>query len=175
MAWVDENINTYVRDLIRPVLHSTYVSVRPLLAILAGRDKANLDRLGDPDAGAFWGGNNIGIGERNMLSGSLTHKFRYQKSQTDAAAVVTEGAATPTSTVFSEDNVGTAGVNWTHFWNPIKVREDSVLGWSTVLQRPDLARLHRGPAMVRRWSGNLWSSNSGWRRPHCGDRTERQR
>ena len=132
MAWVDENINTYVRDLIRPVLHSTYVSVRPLLAILAGRDKANLDRLGDPDAGAFWGGNNIGIGERNMLSGSLTHKFRYQKSQTDAAAVVTEGAATPTSTVFSEDNVGTAGVNWTHFWNPLKIREDSILNAQNV-------------------------------------------
>ena len=132
MAWVDENINTYVRDLIRPKLHSTYVAVKPLLAILAGQDKANLDRLGDPKAGAFWGGKSIGIGERGMLAGSLTHKFRSQKSQTDAASVVQAGGATPTSTGFGEDNVGTAGVNWTHFWNPLKVREDSILNAQNV-------------------------------------------
>ena len=126
MAWKEENINAYVRDLIRPHLHSSFVAHKPLIAILMGADKANLDRMGDPKLGMFLGGRNIGIGERNMLAGSKTHSFRYQKSQTDVATVVQAGAATPTSSGFAEDNVGTLGVNWTHFWNPLKIREDTI-------------------------------------------------
>ena len=126
MAWKEENINAYVRDLIRPHLHSSYVAHKPLLSMLMGADKANLDRLGDPKLGMFVGGRNLGIGEKHMLAGSKTHSFRYQKSQTDVATNVQAGAATPTSSGFAEDNVGTAGVNWTHFWNPLKIREDTL-------------------------------------------------
>ena len=127
LAWKDEAINTYVRDLITPVLQSSYAKTKPLLAFLAGSSTTGLDKLGAPSVGAFYGGKAIGMGERQTLNGSKTHVWRYQKGQTDAASNVAAGAATPTSTLFAEDNVGTIGVNWTSFWCPIKVREDSVL------------------------------------------------
>lgn len=127
MAWNDEDINTYVRDLITPMLHSSFVSAKPLLSWLIGSAATNKEKLGDPKVGAFFGGQDMGIGERSEMAGSKTHKFRYQKSQTDAASVVTAGGSTPVASGFAEDNVGSAGVNWTHFWNPLKIREDSLL------------------------------------------------
>ena len=127
MAWVDEDINTYVRDLIKPKLNSVYAKAKPLFAWIAGSSKAGLDSLGDPDVGAFFGGRNLGIGQRSEIAGSKIHKFRYQKGQTDAATSVDAGGSTPVASGFAEDNVGTAGVVWHHLWNPVKVREDSVL------------------------------------------------
>ena len=128
MAWSDEGINTYVRDLIRPKLNSTFTKAKPLLAWLIGSAGTGKDSLGDPNVGAFFGGETIGMGERAVINGSLTHKFRYQSGQTDSAEVRgSDDSDTPTAGSFAEDNTGTAGVNWTHFWNPIKVREDSVL------------------------------------------------
>lgn len=128
MAWVDEGINTYVRDLIKPVLHSSYTKSKPLMAWLIGQTATGKDRLGDPNVGALFGGMDLGIGEKSEINGSITHKFRYQKGQTDAAEVKgSDDVDTPTAGSFAEDNVGTAGVNWTHHWNALKVREDSIL------------------------------------------------
>ena len=126
MAWNDDGINTYVRDLISPMLHSSYATTKPLLRLMAGPDASGLDKLGDPDFGVIIGGKNLGRAEKQMLNGSKVHKFRYQKAQTDTAENVLPGAATPAATGFAEDNVGTAGNKWVHFWNPIKIREDSV-------------------------------------------------
>ena len=122
MAWVDEGINTYVRDLIKPVLHSSYTKSKPLMAWLIGQTATGKDRLGDPNVGALFGGMDLGIGEKSEINGSITHKFRYQKGQTDAAEVKgSDDVDTPTAGSFAEDNVGTAGVNWTHHWNALKV------------------------------------------------------
>lgn len=125
--WIDEGINTYVRDLITPKLHSVYTEAKPLLAWLAGSSVAGKDTLGDPNVGVMFGGKDLDIGEKSTLAGAKTHTFRYQKAQTDEAEVVTAGGDTPVSTVFAEDNVGTAGVNFVHFWNPLRIREDSLL------------------------------------------------
>lgn len=128
MAFVDEGINAYVRDLIKPILNSSYTVSKPLLAWIIGSNATGKEKLGDPKVGAFFGGENLGIGQKSQISGSKTHKFRYQKGQTDSAEVRgSDDADTPTAGSFAEDNVGTAGVNWTHFWNAIKVREDSLM------------------------------------------------
>lgn len=125
--WLDTGINAYVRDLIKPMLHSAFARAKPLTAWLAGESTTGLDKLGDPDVGLFYGGKDLGIGQKSQISGSVTHKFRFQKDQTDAATNVTAGGDTPVAGGFAEDNVGTCGVNWTQFMAPIKVREDSIL------------------------------------------------
>lgn len=118
--------NTYVRDLINPKLQSSFSTAKPLMAWLAGSSVAGLDQLGDPNVGVMFGGVNLGIGQRSIIAGSIVHKFRYHKAQTDAASTILEGATTPTASGFAEDNVGTAGMVWHRFAAPIKVREDSI-------------------------------------------------
>lgn len=123
---IDSGIDTYVRDVIKPMLHSSFSERKALTAWLAGGNVAALDSLGDPNAGAIIGGMNLGVGQRAQ-SGGKTRKIRYHKDQTDAAAQVDAGGATPTATGFAEDNVGTFGMNFTTFVNAIKIREDSIL------------------------------------------------
>lgn len=127
MAWLDESIvNTYVRELISSKLHDSFVAAKPLLSWLAGESTAKLDKLGDPQASMFFGGRNLGMGQKATISGSTIHKFRYKSAQTDGATTVEAGASTPTASGFAEDNRGTAGVVWHRYMVPIKVREDSI-------------------------------------------------
>jgi hypothetical protein len=126
MAFLSEGINTYVRDLISPMLHSSFAEAKPLTALLAGSSIRGLETLGKPNESVFWGGKNLGIGQKHELAGSKTHTFRYHMQQTDATSQVDAGGVTPTASGYAEDNVGTAGMNWYVFQAPMKVRVDSV-------------------------------------------------
>lgn len=126
MAWVQENIDTLVRSNITPELHSKFVDAKVLLAILAGKDKAALDRLGDPKAGVMFGGDTIKPVRRMMLNGSYNHEFRFQASQTDESEIVERGGVTPVASGFAEDHTGTAETRWCQFMTPVKIRQDTL-------------------------------------------------
>lgn len=127
MGWNQQGVDAYVTRLINKKLRSSFVNVKPLLAILIGRDKAAMDKIGDPQFGVMVGGAKYGAGKRKTMLGSISHEFRYQKSQTDEAEALEYRAAnTPTATGFAEDNVGTAATKWSRFINPVKIDEDDV-------------------------------------------------
>lgn len=124
MAISYDQVNIWVRELIKPKLHSSYVQMKPLLYVLAGKTVANLDSLGDPQAGVVWGG--AGIGRATMLqqAGSFNHRFSYQKTEADASSHVALDGATPTATVYGDDLVDNAETRWTDFWGPLRLRKD---------------------------------------------------
>ena len=129
--WINEGIHTYARSLISSQLYTSFSTVRPLFSLLAGKSREGLSRLGDPKFGAFVGGSGLmGMGTRALMTGARMHEFRFQKAQTDAATSVgdeTEAAGeTPTASSFAEDNIGTAGIVWSEFRAPLKIREDSI-------------------------------------------------
>lgn len=126
MAWIQENVDTYVKTLISPTLHSDYTVSKVLLAILAGQDVQSKDRLGDPQNGVTFGGRKLGRARKASLNGSYNHEFRYQKSQVDAPSTVDRAGATPTASGFAEDNVGTAETRWNQKMGPVKLRQDTL-------------------------------------------------
>ena len=126
MAYNIEGIRTYVRDRFSSLLYSSFTQRRPLFALLAGESMAKKEDFGRAGRHIIAGGASMGLGERLAQAGDRTHQFRYQKGQTDAAAVATD-SATSVATGFAEDNVGTAQVVWAKKWAPFKVRNDSLL------------------------------------------------
>ena len=126
MAWIQENIDTYVKTLIQPTLHSDFTVQKVLLAVLAGQDVTSKDRLGDPQNGVTFGGRKLGKAQKASLNGSYNHEFRFQKSQTDAPSTVDRAGATPVASGFAEDNVGTAETRWAQKMAPVKIRQDTL-------------------------------------------------
>jgi len=123
MAIDFDQIETYVRRLVKKRLHSTYIQSKPLLFFIAGSRATNLDKLGDPKVGVILGGRNLGMAQREMLAGSYNHQVRYQKDETDDATVVTGAGSTPVASGFADDNIGLYETRWSHFFSPLKIRQ----------------------------------------------------
>ena len=126
MALIETGIQAYIQDLVSRTLYTNFVQRRPLLAWLAGMDKANMERLGKPGEHLFMGGSNMGKGERQVLNGSVFHSFRYQKAQTDALEAITNTTSTPVATVDGHTLVGTSKTAWAKYWNAFKVPNDAI-------------------------------------------------
>lgn len=123
MALQYEQVNTYVRRLIKPKLHSSYLKTRALLYFMAGAAATNLNRLGDPQMGVVFGGMNLGAAQRETLNGSYNHEFKFQKAKTDAGGTTTGNDPTPVATKNADENVALAGTRWVNFWHPLRISE----------------------------------------------------
>lgn len=129
MAWNKTNIDVFLRRNVLPTVHSNFSNTKPLLWIMVGRDKAELEKLGNPQTGLQFGGRQLmGEATRKVTTGSEKHELVYQKDQTPATSTLDyQATSTPTqSTGFAEDNFGTAEFNWTDYWTPVRFSQHAV-------------------------------------------------
>jgi len=126
MAFVRENIDAVVRELIVSAIHSSFIQANPLLYILAGPGIDNLGKLGQPGVPVVFGGSGLSRAQKMTQVGSKERHFRYQTVNPSETANVTYRGATPQSTLFAEDAFGTAVTRWTHFDTPLRISKHAL-------------------------------------------------
>lgn len=120
-------IDTYVLERIEDELQSKYIKNNPMLSFFAGQGVEGMAKFGAPKTTTILGTGGLGRAERASLAGDVKHTFRYQIREPDDGRTMEEGGAVPTASGFAEDNVGTAFTHWTHYVEPLKIREHSLL------------------------------------------------
>lgn len=118
-------VDSYVLELISDELQSSFITSNPMLYFLAGQGAEGMGKFGSPNTSLILGNGGLGRASREELSGSKEHQFRFQASEPNDGTTVTYGGATPTASGFAEDRVKTAGCRWTHYMEPLKIREHS--------------------------------------------------
>ncbi len=120
-------IDSYVLENVDDELQSSFIQTNPMLYFLAGQAAENLGKLGSGSTSVVLGTGGMGRAERKDVSGDKEHQFRFQVEEPDDGGTVEKGGATPTATGFAEDRVKTAATRWTHYMEPMKIREHSML------------------------------------------------
>lgn len=127
MAWQKSEIDALIVRNVLPQIKSNFADTKPLLALLVGQDVAEMDKLGDPNTGAVFGGRDLmGEATRDVVSGDEEHEVMYQKAQTDAATTIDYRGSVPSASVWAEDSFGTAAFRWSDYWGAIKFGQHSV-------------------------------------------------
>lgn len=162
MPWVKKELDVFLRRNVYPKITSHFANVKPLLFMLVGQDKAQLDKLGDPQTGLMFGGRSLmGDSTRQSVAGDEQHEFPYQRAQIDPTETIEYRGDTPTATNFAEDNFGTAAHKWADYWQAFKFGQHSVemshndqLRLESILELTTMQALQR---MLERIQNDLWN------------------
>jgi len=126
MAFNPEKSLTYTRYLVMKRLISAHTRANTTCALVCGQRVAGMSKLGDPNAGAFFGGKNLGIGKRAEILGSANHVIRRQSEQADESEGVGLDGDIPSATKFGDEMVDLAATHWSDFWVGMRVHKDRV-------------------------------------------------
>lgn len=126
MAYSREGINAHVREYFDTRLNSTFVQRNPLLYMLGFRSAEGRTKLGQPKAGALFGGKNLGSAQVKEMAGSKEIYHTYVKEEPNDGGYVDFGGNAKTATAFAEDNAGQIRFRWTHQQEPLKIRQHSL-------------------------------------------------
>ncbi|MDP3972433.1 MAG: hypothetical protein Q8P61_05950 [Candidatus Nanopelagicales bacterium] len=163
MAYLREGLDAYVREHFDTRLNSTFVQRNPLLYMLGLRSVEGKTKLGQPKAGAIFGGVNLGESKRKEMLGSKEVFYSYVKSEPNDGGYVDYGGATRTASTFVEDNKGQLAYRWVDYQEPMKVRQHSLLfakGESAIGSILDDGMAQTWTRMQKRINTLLWSGGT---------------
>lgn len=125
-VWNNKFMDGFIQRTVKESGVSAFAQVRPLLAFIAGKDKAAMSKLGDPSCGVFFGMNNLPTATRKEMAGAFEFEITYLTSQPAETSKPEARGNTPTSATYQEDLWDTAGLRWTNFMTPGKCGRDEV-------------------------------------------------
>lgn len=126
MGYSREGINAHVREYFTKRLNSSFVQRNPLLYMLGMRSAEGKTKLGQPKAGAIFGGADLGESQVREMSHSKEIYHTYVKEESNDGGYVDYGGATRTASGFAEDNAGQIAFRWTDHQEPLKIRTHSL-------------------------------------------------